>query len=583
MAYDAGILRLVVDEINALGVCKVEKVYQPVNDELVILLHAGRESYKLLINAGSNYPRMNFTSSKTENPIKAPMFCMLLRKHLGGAKLLQATQYGYERACELEFEAYDEMGFKSKKYLICEIMGKYSNIILADSSKRIISALKTIDFSTSTQRQILPGMTYELPPKQDKLDTMQISFEELESVIFNASAEMKCDKLITSALQGIALPVARQICYECTSDIDSTFGEVNRELLAKKLFSVIESIKNGRCKPYLTSSSDGTPVEYSYIPLDFYGSSYKVEELDSFSSLIDAFYAKKSKNERIRQKSTDITRLLTNAQNRVTRKIALQREELLNCAKSEELKLMGDLITANIYQIKRGQKSVCAINYYDEACPSIEIELDERLSPSQNAQRYYKKYNKAKKAQIELARQIELASAELEYLDTVFEALEKAETESDLSEIRDELYHSGYASRMKNYNVSKTQAPKPLKFVTTNGYTVLCGKNNKQNDYITTKLASKTDWWFHVKGLPGSHVLMQTDGEEPPEIDFTEAAEIAAFYSKAQGDNIGVDYTPVKNVKKPAGAKPGYVIYHINWTAYVTPNEKKIADMQAKN
>ncbi len=583
MAYDAGMLRSVIGEINAYGACKVEKVYQPLNDELVILLHAGRESLKLLINAGSNYPRMNFTSSKTENPIKAPMFCMLLRKHLGGARLLCATQYGYERACELEFEAYDEMGFKSKKYLICEIMGKYSNIILADSSKKIISALKTIDFSTSTQRQILPGMKYELPPKQDKLNTIELTRGELKDALESANPEMRCDKFITNTLQGIAISVARQLCYECTADIDATIGQIDKVALEDKIISLIENLKNGTCKPYLTCSSDGAPVEYSYIPLEFYGSTYKIEMANSFSELIDAFYAKKSRNERIRQKSTDITRLLTNAQNRVTKKIALQREELLGCAKSEELKLMGDLITSNIYLIKRGQKNVSVVNYYDELCPMVEIELDERLSPSQNAQRYYKKYNKAKKAQIELARQIELASAELDYIETVFEALEKAETESDLSEIRDELYHSGYASRMKNYSASKQQAPKPLKFVTTNGYTVLCGKNNKQNDYITTKLASKTDWWFHVKGLPGSHVLMQTDGEEPPEIDFTESAEIAAFYSKAQGDNIAVDYTPAKNVKKPAGAKPGYVIYHVNWTAYVTPSEKKINEMLSKN
>ncbi len=583
MAYDAGMLRSVIGEINAYGACRVEKVYQPLNDELVILLHAGRESLKLLINAGSNYPRMNFTSSKTENPIKAPMFCMLLRKHLGGAKLLRATQYGYERACELEFEAYDEMGFKSKKYLICEIMGKYSNIILADSSKKIISALKTIDFSTSTQRQILPGMKYELPPKQDKLNTIELTRGELKDALERANPEMRCDKFITNTLQGIAISVARQLCYECTADIDATIGQIDKGALEDKIISLIENLKNGTCKPYLACSSDGAPVEYSYIPLEFYGSTYKIEMANSFSELIDAFYAKKSRNERVRQKSTDITRLLTNAQNRVTKKIALQREELLNCAKSEELKLMGDLITSNIYLIKRGQKNVSIVNYYDELCPMVEIELDERLSPSQNAQRYYKKYNKAKKAQIELSRQIELASAELDYIETVFEALEKAETESDLSEIRDELYHSGYASRMKNYSASKQQAPKPLKFITTNGYTVLCGKNNKQNDYITTKLASKTDWWFHVKGLPGSHVLMQTDGEEPPEIDFTESAEIAAFYSKAQGDNIAVDYTPAKNVKKPAGAKPGYVIYHVNWTAYVTPSEKKINEMLSKN
>ncbi|MBO5373876.1 MAG: NFACT family protein, partial [Clostridia bacterium] len=375
---------------------------------------------------------------------------------------------------------------------------------------------------------------------------------------------------------------ARQITYACTKNIDSTLAEASMSILETAFFNIVDLIKEGSCTPYLMLSPLGEPVEYSYAPLEFYGDGSKIEKCDSFSVAIDAFYEKKSRNERIRQKSSDILRLLTNAQNRVTRKISLQSEELLNCAKSEDLKLFGDLITANIYLMKRGQERISVVNYYDDACPMVEISLDSRLSPAQNAQRYYKKYSKAKTAKIELTKQIELARQELEYIETVFEALSKAETESDLVEIRDELYHSGYASRMKNYSVGKAQTPKPLKFTTTNGYTVLCGKNNKQNDYITTKLATKTDWWFHVKNLPGSHVLMQTDGEEPPEVDFTEAAEIAAFYSKAQGNNIAVDYTPAKNVKKPSGSKPGYVIYHINWTAYVSPDEQKINRMQEK-
>ena len=582
MAYDAGILRCVVNEINAYGVCKVEKVYQPVNDEIILLLHAGRDSLRLLINAGSNYPRMNFTDSRSENPAKAPMFCMLLRKHLGGARLLGATQIGYERVCELEFEAYDEMGFKSKKYLICEIMGKFSNIILADNSKKIISALKTIDFSTSTQRQILPGMQYELPPKQDKLDTLTVTREELRELFEKMSDEMRCDKLITGQFLGIAMPVARQITYECTQSLDATLSQMSYLAFEDKFFKIFDEIKAGKSVAYMTCTSDGEPIEYAYIPLTFYGRETKIEKFDSFSKMIDAFYSKKSRNERIRQRSSDISRLLTNAQGRVTRKIALQAEELSACDECEKYKLLGDLITSNLYLIKRGQERVSVVNYYEDECPTIEIELDTRLSPSQNAQRYYKRYTKAKNAKIELARQIELAHAELAYIETVFEALGKAETEADLSEIRDELYHSGYASRMKNYSAVKQQAPKPLRFVTSGGYTVLCGKNNKQNDYITTKLASKLDWWFHVKNLPGSHVLLQSNGEEPPEVDFTEAAEIAAFYSKAKGDNIAVDYTQARNVKKPAGSKPGYVIYHVNWTAYVTPSEKKINDMMVR-
>lgn len=583
MAYDAGMLRCITNEINALEVCRVEKIYQPMNDEIILLLHAGRDSVKLLINAGSNYPRIHFTDSKTENPAKAPMFCMLLRKHLGGAKLLRAAQIGYERVCELEFEAYDEMGYKSKKYLICEIMGKYSNLILTDSDKKIISALKMIDFSTSAQRQILSGITYELPPRQDKLDPLQSTRQDIERAYDAASPEIKCDKFISNTLMGIAISVARQIVYSCTGDIDAILKDVDREVLVTELLDLISSIKNGSCCPYLVISESTETIEYSYVPLEYYGAGVKNEKLDSFSQLVDCFYTKKSKNERIRQRSADILRLLTNAQNRVKRKIAVQTDELAECEKCEEYKLIADLITANIYLIKRGQKSVNVVNYYDPDCPEIEIELEERLSPAQNAQRYYKKYNKAKKAKQELSRQIELAKQELEYIETVFEALSKAETEADLAEIRDELYHSGYASRMKNYSSSfKPQAPKPLKFKTTNGYTVLCGKNNKQNDYITTKLASRFDWWFHVKNLPGSHVLLQTDGEEPPEVDFTEAAEIAAFYSKADGNNVAVDYTQVRNVKKPAGSKPGYVIYHINWTAYVTPDEKKIEKMVVK-
>ena len=578
MAYDAGILRYIVNEINSYGACRVDKVYQPANDEIILLLHAGRENLKLLINAGSNYPRMNFTSSKSENTIKAPMLCMLLRKHLGGARLICARQYGYERACELEFEAYDEMGFKSKKYLICEIMGKYSNIILADKDKRIISALKAIDFSTSTQRQILTGMTYELPPKQDKVNILELTGEEFDNIYQGASPEMKIDKFITAHFQGIAMPVARQIAYECTGSIDAILDSVSRDSLKTAFFYVVDRIKNLDAEPYLTFVQ-GSPTEYSYIRLDFYGRESQNEKFNTFSEMIDAFYSKKSQNERIRQKSADITRLITNARARILKKIALQGEELASSEKSEELKQMGDLITANIYQIKRGQERVSVINYYDPECPTVEIELDGRLTPAQNAQRYYKKYNKAKTARIELTRQIELSRAELEYIETVFDALEKAETESDLVEIRDELYHSGYASRMKNYSAAKTPAPSPLKFVTSGGYTVLCGKNNKQNDYITTKLATKKDWWFHVKNLPGSHVLMQCDGEEPSERDFTEACEIAAFYSKAKGNNIAVDYTHAKEVKKPVGSKPGYVIYHVNWTAYVTPDEKRINEM----
>lgn len=581
MAFDAAMLNCVANEIMAIGECKVEKVYQPAADELVFLLHTRDKNLRLLVNAGSNCPRINITATQAENPQKAPMLCMLLRKHLGGAKMTGARCIGFERVCELEFDAYDEMGFKSKKYLLCEIMGKYSNVILTDANKKILALMKTVDFSVSMQRQLLVGMTYELPPKQDKLDTSTITEKDFALAWENTPKSIKIDKFITNTFAGIALSTARQIAFKSAGNIDALLEDVTLNKLQSAFFEIIDTVRGKIAKPYLIVNEENVPQEFSYTPLEYYGKGYKSILQESFGELIDAYFTKKGKAERIRQKSSDILKLLSNAEARITKKISVQTEELVLCEKAEEYRIMADLLTSNLYAMKRGEDSVKLVNYYDETCPIIEIALDSRLSPSQNAQRYYKRYNKLKKAKQELNKQIELSKKELEYIDTVFDALTKADGESDLAQIRDELYHSGYASRMKNYSAVKSASPKPLKFVTSGGYTVLCGKNNTQNDHITTKLAEKTDWWFHVKNLPGSHVLMQCK-EEPSEKDFTEAAEIAAFYSKAEGNNIAVDYTNAKHVKKPAGSKPGYVIYHVNWTAYVTPDEKRIKEMQIK-
>ena len=581
MAFDAAMLNCIATEISLYGECRVDKVYQPASDEIVLLLRTREKNLRLLINAGSNCPRINLTSSQAENPQKAPMLCMLLRKHLNGAKLTGARCYGFERACELEFDAYDEMGFKSKKYLICEIMGKYSNIVLTDANKRILAVLKTVDFSVSMQRQLLVGMVYELPPKQEKIDTGSVTISDFERKLAETPTSMRVDKFISGSFSGLAMSTARQIAYESTGSVDGLLENAKLSTLSAVFFRIIDSVKGGNAKPYLVVNENNEPIEFSYTPLEYYGVNYKNVELDSFGELIDEYFGKKGKAERIRQKSSDIFKLLSNAEARINKKISVQSEELAQCEKAEEYRIMADLLTSNLYAMKRGGESVTLVNYYDENCAPIEIPLDSKLSPSQNAQRYYKKYNKLKKAKLELNKQIELSRVELEYINTVFDSLTKADGENDLMQIRDELYHSGYASRMKNYNVVKTQAPKPLKFLTSGGYTVLCGKNNTQNDYITTKLAEKTDWWFHVKNMPGSHVLMQCK-EEPSEVDFTEAAQIAAYYSQAEGNNIAVDYTNAKNVKKPAGSKPGYVIYHVNWTAYVTPDENKIKEMMYK-
>ncbi len=583
MAFDAGMLKCVIAEIDEMREARIEKIYQPSNDEIIIMLHSATKKGKILINAGSNYPRINITEMSQENPQKAPMLCMLLRKHLNSGKLLCAYTFGFERVCCLEFEAYDELGFKSKKHLIVEMMGKYSNIILTDSGNKILALLKPVDFSVSMQRQLLVGMSYELPPKQDKMDTERLTEDDIINAYEKATPDTKIDKFLTSRFSGVAISTAREIAFSLAGDIDAPLRSVEKRTLGRTFLKIVSDIKEKRAKPYLILNDRGEMQEFSYIPLRFYGKGYEIKELDSFSNLIDEYFSKKGTNERIRQKSSDIFRLLTNAENRIIKKIALQGEELENTERAEEYRQMADLITANLYAIKSGASYVEVINYYDENMPTIKIPIDNKFSPSQNAQRYYKKYAKLKKAKTELAKQIELAKGELEYISTVFDALTKAEGETDLTQIRNELYHSGYASRMKNYSLQKSQAPKPLKFMTSGGYIALCGKNNTQNDYITTKLAEKGDWWFHVKNLAGSHVLMQANGrEEPSEKDFTECAEIAAYYSKAEGNNIEVDYTLAKHVKKPAGSKPGYVIYHVNWSAIVSPNEKKIKEMQIK-
>ena len=561
MAFDAVMLRLVANEINSYGELKIEKVYQPSNDEIVLMLHSYSKNMKLLINAGSSCPRMNLTTTQAENPQKAPMLCMLLRKHISGGKITSISCPSFERVCEIEIEAYDEMGFKVKKYLICEIMGKFSNLILTDANKKILALLKTIDFTTSEKRQLLVGMKYEMPPRQDKIDTLNATREDIEKAILSAPQEMKCDKFIVSTFSGIAMSTARQIVYLASNSIDASFCNIQKQTLVEVFYAFTKKIRENSFKPILVTGKGNQQFDFTYIPLEYLGEEYQNQECESFSSLVDLYFSKKSQNERIKQKSQDIFKLLTNAEARLNKKIALQTEELSQCEEAEHYRIMGDLIIANLHMIKKGNTSVQVINYYDETCPLIEIPLDEKLSPSQNAQKYYKRYNKLKKAKIELTKQINLAKAELDYIHTVFDALSKAEKESDLNQIREELYHSGYASKMKNYSTTKQGTPQPLKFITSGGYTVLCGKNNVQNDYITTKLAEKSDWWFHVKNLPGSHVLLQC---------------------QAEGNNIAVDYSYAKHVKKPAGSKPGYVIYHVNWTAYVTPDENRINLMKIK-
>ena len=588
MAFDAGMLACTIAEIRekSLG-ARVEKVFQRERDEIVLQIRSVEGGKRLLINAGSNNPRFGFTTEQKENPMTPPMLCMLLRKHLQGAKLTDVRQEGFERVVTLEFETRDEMGFACRRYLIAEIMGKYSNLIFANEEKKIVSALHIVDFSTSALRQILPGMTYELPPKQDKADPMQTDEQTFLRMLCEGGVDRPLDKWICGSFLGISSAVAREIAFRATGRIDTPLGLCRPERVAQAFFEIVSMIRNSDFAPAIVLS-DGKPVEYAFCELRHYGASFEVRPYESAGEMMDDFFHTRDRENRVRQRAADVLRILTNADTRIRKKLELQRGELKDCDKGEEYKKNADLITANLYQLSRGMKSAELIDYEDYhedgSFGVCTIALDSRLSPSANAQVYYKKYNKSKTARVELTKQIALGEAELQYIDTVFDALRHAETAADLSEIRDELYRSGYASRMKNYSASKKQhAPVVAEFCTGGGYRVLCGKNNLQNEYITHKLASKNDYWFHVKNMPGSHAVMLCNGEEPDAENFTEAAEIAAYFSKgADGQNVEVDYTFVRNVKKPAGSKPGFVIYHTNWSCIVTPNEEKIQKMRVK-
>jgi len=585
MAFDAGMLACTLSEIrNLSGGARIEKVYQPERDEIVLQMRSFEGGKRLLINAGSNNPRICFSGSQKENPQNPPMFCMLLRKYLQGAKLTEVSQADFDRVAFLGFDTRDEMGFECRRYLICELMGKYSNLIFADGNKKIITALRTTDFSPDSPRQLMAGVTYKLPPTQDKTNPLHVTKEEFSRLWQNAPAERGCDKFIVSAFSGISPVVAREITYLATRHTDTPIKYCFEEDIWREFSFVAERIRNERFEPCIVLDGEKT-VEYSFMPITQYGN-FECRSISSAGKMLDTFFESRDNAQRVHQRASDILRLLTNAESRILKKLDLQKAEIAECEKGRELKKCGDLITANIYKLSRGMAEAAFDDYDnmhdDGTFEQIKVELDPRLTPAANAQRYYKKYNKSKTAKIELAKQIELGEAELAYIYTVFEALTRAENPTDLSEIRDELYRSGYASRMKTYSAHKEHKPVVMQFRTPDGMTVLCGKNNLQNEYITHKLAQKNDYWFHAKQTAGSHVLLVTDGKEPTDLDFTTAAEIAAFYSTAEGVNIGVDYTLAKNVKKGAGAKPGFVIYHTNWTAYVTPNADKIAGLRIK-
>ena len=582
MAFDACMMRAVLSEFSReYPEAKIEKVLQPRNDEINMLIHHGRSSRRLVFNVGPNAPRLQLSDKQKENPLKAPMFCMLLRKHFLGAKIVSVSQPGFDRIAEFKVSCYDDMGFATEKKIVCEIMGKYANLIVLDSDDKILAALKIIDFAASSVRQVLPGLKYQIPAKADKLSPLEIDEGLFKATLSEFPSERTAEKFITSTYSGIATQIARELTFRASGHTDTPVCNID----ADRFFAVFAEwqklLIEERYTPTVVFDGSGKPVDYSYMDISYLGDKVDKRNYATLSEMLDVYFEEKDRLEHIHQRAHDITTLLNNAEARTERKLGIQRQALLDADRGEEYKRDADLITSNLYRLERGMESFKTVNYYDESCPEIEIKLDPRLSPSQNAQKMYKLYNKCKTAKTVLAEQIKLWESELCYLESVRQFLSRAECEQDVIEIRDELYRSGYASKMRGYVPPKKLTSKPHRLRTSSGYELLVGRNNIQNDHLTFKVAEKGDLWFHTKDIPGSHVILVCGGEEPSERDYTEAAAVAAKYSKATGDLVAVDYTRVKNIKKPGGSKPGFVIYKTNYTAFVKPaTDEEIEEMK---
>ena len=575
MSFDGFVTRCITEELrNTILNGKIDKVYQPEKDEIILSIRTREGNHKLLLSASASNPRVHLTTVKRENPMIPPMLCMLMRKHLSGGIITNISQSGFDRVIRLDIETRDEMGDICTRSIITEIMGRHSNIILTDSEDKIMDSAKHIDFTVSAVRQILPGLMYYPPPAQDKLSADSLSAPQLMNIIDALPDDAPLDKFLVSSFMGMSPLLAREIVYSFCNNTRLLKGEADCAAFVIHLFDYLKRMCDGKFSPSLAiDRTEKRPTAFSCVKLSQYGSCADIEEHSSISEVVDAYYEKRSNKEHMNRRSAALQKLVSNNIERCEKKLVLHRESLEKSKDREKFKMYGDLITANIYRISYGMKSITVENYYSESCEEINIPLKEDISPSQNAQRYYKKYTKAKTTELYAAEQIKLAEEEKFYLESVAETLENIETPAELDEIRTELANEGYIPKQSGKAKKSQQKSAPIKFISVDGYEILVGRNNRQNDELTLKTSYSTDLWFHTKNIPGSHTIVRTRGTgEAPDTTLMQAAKIAAYYSKAKNSSqVPVDYTAVKNVKKPNGAKPGMVIYDRYNTVYVLP------------
>ena len=587
MPLDALCLSGVVAELkHILTGAKIDKVHQPGRDEMILALRLGRGNGRLLLSASPNHPRLQMTELSRENPDAPPMFCMLLRKHLMGGRILSVEQPHLERIVELRLEVLDELGDRKERRLILAAMGRRANLVLVDDQGRIVDCLRRVDGDMSAQRQLLPGLFYRLPPAMEKADPTALDGGEWLRRVEQAPGESRVDHWLLDTFGGWSPLVCREIAFRAGGRVDVAFDELGpqgRVRVGEAAEALLKAVRENSFTPTVISV-EKRPKDFTFFPAEQYEEAGECTAYPTFSALMDRFYEQRENQERIRQKGQDLIRSVTNARDRTARKIANQQRELEATQDRERLRQFGDIITSNLHAMERGMATLRAMDFYDPEGGEVEIKLDPLLTPQQNAAKYYKEYNKAKTAEEMLTIQLEKGRRELDYLNSVLENITLAEGERDLQEIRQELADTGYLRRqIKGKDKGRRLSPKPMEFRSTAGLRISVGKNNMQNDLLTCKQAFKSDIWFHTQKIHGSHVILWTGGAQPDLQSLNEAACLAAWFSQGrESGKVPVDYTPVKYVKKPAGARPGMVVYTTYETAWVTPDESLVKRLRVK-
>lgn len=576
MALDGIVISNVVEELRSTILDgHISKIAQPEPDELLLTIKNNKQQYRLLLSAGASLPLIYLTENNKVNPAVAPNFCMLLRKHLNGGKIIDITQPGLERIIHFTIEHLNELGDPCKKILTVELMGKHSNIIFRDGST-IIDSIKKVSSQVSSVREVLPGREYFIPQTQDKADPLSVSEEAFRELVYKKP--MPIAKAVYSSLTGLSPIVAQEMC--CLAGIDANFPANTMEELEKihfyHIFSqTMELVKNKEYSPIIVTDHD-EPVEFSSIPLTIY-SDLQTVSYDSISAVLENYYASKNTITRIRQKSADLRRIVQTALDRNRKKYDLQLKQLKDTEKRDKYRIYGELLNTYGYELTGGEKSLSALNYYTNEM--VTIPLDAELTAQENAKRYFEKYGKLKRTYEALTELIKETEGEIEHLESISTALDIALLEEDLAEIKEELTEYGYIRR--KYNGKKVKiTSKPFHYISSDGYHMYVGKNNFQNEELTFKAAAGNDWWFHAKKRPGSHVIVKSNGGELPDRTFEEAARLAAYYSSGrESEKVEIDYIQKKQIKKVAGAKPGFVIYHTNYSMVIEPDIKGIQQL----